>query len=121
MVAKRVDEDATMKVYHFPDTSEDFGQELIWADQDYDTTWAKEFDTGNGVDTIFSGATETAVSLSATGQTERLTRSTSPMNKLAWAHGFGFELATNSTNKGFKPVYWGVRWEYARHDLGTEV
>jgi hypothetical protein len=120
VVAKRVDEDATLEVYHYPDTNADFGQSVIFTNQDDDVSWAKEFDSGNGIDVIFAGAAETSLALSAAGKTERLARDTGPLNKLAWSHGFGFEISTSNTTKGFRPVYWGIRWEYARHDLGTE-
>ncbi|MFA9409512.1 MAG: hypothetical protein ACERKJ_11870, partial [Candidatus Dadabacteria bacterium] len=47
----------------------------------------------------------------------RLIRITKDMNETAWCHAFKFEFTSSSSNKGFKPIMWGVQSSKIRTDI----
>ena len=46
----------------------------------------------------------------------RIARSTSAENLLAWVHGFLFSVTMDDNQKGFQPLVWGVEYQKDRRD-----
>jgi hypothetical protein len=110
IVIERIDEDVDIEIFHFKDTDLtgtdaiafiDMSGEVSWVDTD-DVTWAS--------------STSITLNVASVGSSQRLARDAGPIDKLAWSHGFAFELATSTVSRGFKPVAWAIRWEYERHE-----
>jgi hypothetical protein len=107
-VVKKITEDVEVSVYHFKDTDNTGTDAVAFRDDtiswsDGDVSWAE--------------SATISLNIALAGSNERLARVTQPLNKLAWSHGFSFKLTTNATKKAFKPIAWGIRWEYERHEI----
>ncbi|NIV10171.1 MAG: hypothetical protein GWN62_02340 [Aliifodinibius sp.] len=111
IVTKKIVESATLEVLYYRDTDLEVGENVTFRDGDV------VFTDG---DVAWSSPTTITLDISLAGSTERLARDTEPLNKLGWSHRFAFILETNSTTNGFRPIYWGIQYVYARDDLGTE-
>jgi hypothetical protein len=110
IVCKKISEAPDLEVYHYSDTDEEQGENAVFVDQSDGLTFV---DQSDGI--TFENATASTVNLGLGGATERLTKVVTPMNKLAWTHGFSFRVTTTTTTKGWQPVLWGLRAEYERH------
>lgn len=113
VVAEKIDANHNLSIYHYKDTDEEKGESVIWREGDVAFVDTSEVQ--------WSGAVAITLNLSVAGSTQRLARTTGSMNKLAWSHGFGFEVVTSTIARAFRPIMWGIRWEYERHDFGTEL
>ena len=109
IVIARIDEDVDVKIFHFKDTDVTGTDQVTFQDRT-DVLW-KDTD-----DVVWNETSSITISLASAGQYERLARDAGPINKLAWSHGFSFEVSTNTVYRGFKPIAWGIRWEYERHE-----
>lgn len=109
IIAKRISEEHTLEVYYFKDTADEEGAEWIWQDST-DVIWADSTD--------FEWASPTLLSMDLSFGTglARLTRDTLGTNLTAWSHAFGFQVTTDSTERAFIPIGWGIRYYYIRDD-----
>ncbi|MCP4568662.1 MAG: hypothetical protein GY841_13880, partial [FCB group bacterium] len=107
IMAQRIDESHTLEVKYYADSDEDNGVDVVW--QDGDVAFADG-------DVEWAGASVATLDLSLATGTERLVRTTSILNSLGWSHAFGFEVNTSDTTKGFRPVAWGIKYQYVRDD-----
>ena len=108
VVAKKIDEDHTLQVHYYSNTSLTVGQDFIWTDS-IDSEWKDSDD--------FEWKSSQALELDLNVGTNRLVRATVPMNKIGWAHGFLFEVTTTDSEKAFQPIAYGLEYYYVRDDL----
>jgi hypothetical protein len=110
VVSERIGESHVLNVFHMPDGDAEEGIPTEWQDtstntwKDTDTTWAQ---AGGSPD----------ITLNLSSGNERITRSTRAVNLLGWTHAFKFEVDTSDSDKGFRPIGWGIQWYYSRDDL----
>lgn len=116
LVAERVDEDADVSVYHFADTDVTGTDQVSFTDMSGGVSWADHPDETP----VWGETSSISINLQASGQSERLARDSRPIDKLAWAHGFSFEISTASVPRAFRPIAWAIRWGYERHDQTWE-
>jgi len=110
VIAKRIVEDHDLKVIYYKDTNMAEGTGFTWTD----TSGFIWTDTD---DFAFVSAELTTLELDLASGIERLVRTTEPVNLLGWAHGFGFELTTSNSAKGFQPIAFGFEYQYVRKDM----
>jgi hypothetical protein len=122
LVCKKIVEDADVEIYHFADTDDTGTDAIVFRDVSAaiggsaGVTFVDDWDSDGVNDIAWAAAVSTTLDISLAGSVERLAKLNKSMNKLAWSHGFSFKLTTSSTNKGFRPLMWGIRWEYERHE-----
>jgi hypothetical protein len=125
LVCKKIVEDADVEIYHFADTDDTGTDAVVFRDVSAaiggsaGVTFVDDWDSDGVNDIAWAAAVSTTLDISLAGSVERLAKLNKSMNKLAWSHGFSFKLSTSSTNKGFRPLMWGIRWEYERHERPT--
>jgi hypothetical protein len=109
IVTERIDEDVSLDLFHLSDTDVSGTDQISFTDTD-------DVEFTDTTDVEWANTSSVGIELDLSGETERLIRNAGAVDLLAWTHGFSFELATNSTSRAFKPVAWGIRWEYERHE-----
>jgi len=77
--------------------------------------------SGNSVTTEGAGASVTVtvtadMVIPLDSGSNRLTRTTKPLNVEAWCHRFKTTVATGSTTKGFQPIGWAYQAEFTHKD-----
>jgi hypothetical protein len=120
LILRRIDESATLNIRYYGDTAEDSGVGVTFITAALAATAAG----GNAVsftdstDNNVSWATPTSstVDVSLATGLQRLIRKITNLNRTGWAHAFEFDVTTDSSNKGFQPVLWGVRYQITRKD-----
>lgn len=111
IAARKINDDHLAYITHYPDTNVFDGSYVGFLD----TSEHGWLDTGD------HGWADTALAsleLSLTGGPARVVRSTESSNLTAWSHRLHFEVRTNDTTKGFRPVMWGIEYRIIRRDRG---
>jgi len=109
IVAKRITEDHDLKLSYYADTNMSEGTDFVWAD-------TSAFVWTDTDDFIWSSAGLGSLELSLAEGMYRLVRTTGILDILGWAHGFGFQLTTDDSAKGFQPIAWGMEYSFVRKD-----
>jgi hypothetical protein len=112
IVSRRIPEEHTLAMTYFKDTAAGSGVDHRWISDDSHQWW----DTPDHQWVTEQLAT---VDLSAGSSLTRLVRATSPLNLVAWSHGFGFQVSTTTTERGFQPIGWSIKFNRVRDDQGT--
>lgn len=93
---------------YYTDTTADSGAKVTWTDQAAGVTW---LDQTAGV--TWAAAVTATASLSLTG-TQRVIEYIKDLNRVGWSHALQLEVETSSTEKGFEPIAWGLRYYITR-------
>jgi hypothetical protein len=111
IMAERIEEEHTLEVRYYANTNEDEGFDTNWRDTT-DVVWE---DT---TDVIWAAPTLLSTDLTFGTGVARLTRDTISLEggKTAWSHAFGFRVTTDSTERAFVPIGWGIRYYFIRID-----
>ncbi|MFH1641503.1 MAG: hypothetical protein ABIC04_01235, partial [Nanoarchaeota archaeon] len=107
IVAKRITEDHDLKVIYYSDTNMTEGSDVVWTDGDVIWTYG---------DVVFVSAELATLELSVDTGINRLVRTTAPVDLVGWSHGFGFQLTTSDSLKGFQPISYAIEYQYVRKD-----
>ena len=119
---------AEVKIYYLSNTDSDSGIAVTWKDVTavitdsvtagiaFTDVTAALADSGTaGV--AFASAPAQLLDMSIDQGLNRLIRVTKDMNEIAWCHAFKFEFTSSTSNKGFKPIMWGVQSAKVRTDI----
>jgi hypothetical protein len=123
-VARVVEDGVSLNVDMFIDTNEDSGAGVIWQDghaaNGGSVIWTDGSST-NGGDVVWSGAIAATLSLNTAQGNQRILKAVKDLNRVGWCHAFEWTVATNDTNKGFRPITWGLRFRIERKgDTATD-
>jgi len=114
LVAKRISESHVLKLHYYQDSNDEFGVGYTIYEVSPGFTFLDAVvEMGGGFSFLTVPVTTTDLSL---GDGNRLTRTTINVNRLAWNHGYGFEVTTTTTQKAFVPIAWGILYEEHRLD-----
>lgn len=116
-VKKLEETSVTMKVYVYTNTQEESGSGIVWVDgavsNGGDVIWT-DGATANGGDVIWAGAIAANLNLSVDTGNQRILKVVKDFNRTGWGLAFQMEVESASTNKGFKPITWGIRYRIER-------
>ena len=112
IAARKINDDHLAYVTHYPDTNV-FDESYVGF---LDTTEHGWLDTDEHGWADFALST-LHLNLPSEGP-PRVVRTTSASNLTAWSHRLHFEVRTNDTTKGFRPIMWGVEFRIVRRDRG---
>jgi hypothetical protein len=112
-IVKTQESGVNLDVTYFADTAANSGNGIIWTDQAAGVSWADQTD---GVSWSSAVGATLSLDLDTDIGLQRVTRVISDLNRVGWSHAFEFEVQTSSTDKGFQPISWGIRYRLERKD-----
>ena len=114
-IAKIIPENIDLDIFYFKDTSNVAGADVLPGDW-VDSLTVTEISHQDWSDVVFYDGVFAKLPL--TGSVDRrLTKVTKAMNELAYIHRFGFRVISDTTERAFLPIAWGVKYEIQRDDL----
>lgn len=109
VAAKRISEEHDLKLIYYADTNMAEGTDFVWSDT-ADFAW---IDTD---DFAWASIELATLELDLATGLYRLVRTTETTDLLGWSHGFGFQLTTDDSAKGFQPIAWAIEFQFVRKD-----